>query len=66
MRRRPFLRGWAVLWTALQFALPAAVNLADARLEGESAGGAVTHVEAASGRTYRPVHPAKCALCLRV
>ncbi|MFL5607465.1 MAG: hypothetical protein ACJ8AD_13530 [Gemmatimonadaceae bacterium] len=63
MRRRPFFRGWAVLWAVLQFALPAAVSLGDARLERESAEGPRTHVEAASGNACRPVHAADCALC---
>jgi hypothetical protein len=63
MHRRPFFRGWAVLWAVLQFALPAAVSSGDARLERESAGGAFAHVESASGKACRPVHPGHCALC---
>jgi hypothetical protein len=63
MRRRPFFRGWAVLWAVLQFALPAAVSSSDARLERVSADGAFAHAESTSGKACRPVHPAHCALC---
>ena len=63
MRRRRLFRGWGVLWAVLQFALPAAVTLGDARLERDSGGGALTHVESASGKACRPAHPANCALC---
>ena len=63
MRRCGFFRGWAVVWAVLQFALPAAVTLGDSRLERESGGGPLTHVESASGKACRPAHPANCALC---
>jgi hypothetical protein len=63
MRRHRLFRGWAVLWAVLQFAQPAAVTLGDSRLERESAGGPLTHVESASGKACRPIHPANCALC---
>jgi hypothetical protein len=63
MRRHRLFRSWAVLWAVLQFALPAAVTTGDARLERDGAGGAVAHVESASGKACRPVHPSNCALC---
>ena len=63
MRRNGFFRGWAVLWAVLQFALPAGVTLADARLERESALTPVAHIESTSDATCRPSHPDECALC---
>jgi hypothetical protein len=63
MRRCRVFRGWSVLWAVLQFALPAAVTIGDARLERESTGESITHVESASGKACRPVHPSNCALC---
>jgi hypothetical protein len=62
MRRRWGFRGWAVMWAVLQFALPAAATLADARLERQSVG-AQAHVESRSEATCRPIHPSECALC---
>ena len=62
MRRRWGFRGWAVVWAVLQFALPAAATLADARLERESAT-VQAHVEARTEASCRPVHPAECGLC---
>jgi hypothetical protein len=62
MRRRWGFRGWAIVWAVLQFALPAAATLADARLERDGAD-AQAHVEAQSEASCRPVHPAECALC---
>jgi hypothetical protein len=52
-----------MVWAVLQFALPAAVTIGDARLERDSAGAAIAHVEAAPGVGCRPAHPADCALC---
>jgi hypothetical protein len=63
MRRRQVFRSWAVAWAVLQFALPAAVTVGDARVERDSVGGATAHVESASGKACRPVHRADCALC---
>jgi hypothetical protein len=63
MRRNGFFRGWAVLWAVLQFALPAGVTLADARLEHESTLAPIAHVESTSDSTCRPSHPDECALC---
>jgi hypothetical protein len=62
MRRRWGFRGWAIVWAVLQFALPTAATLADARLERQSAG-AQAHVESRPDASCRPVHPAECALC---
>jgi hypothetical protein len=62
MRRRWGFRGWAIVWAVLQFALPAAASVADARLERESAG-VQAHVESRTEASCRPVHPAECALC---
>jgi hypothetical protein len=50
------------MWAVLQFALPAAATLADARLERQSVG-AQAHVESRSDATCRPIHPSECALC---
>jgi hypothetical protein len=63
MRQGWGFRGWAIVWAVLQFALPAAVTIGDARLERESAGGSRTHVESASSVACRPAHAADCALC---
>lgn len=50
-------------WAVLQFALPAAATLADARLERASASAQGPHIESRSEASCRPVHPAECALC---
>jgi hypothetical protein len=63
MRRNGFFSGWAILWAVLQFALPAAVTLADAELQRESARGPGAHVESTSDASCRPSHPGECALC---
>lgn len=63
MRRRQGLRWWALVWAVLQFALPAAATLADARLERESASAQGPHIESRSEASCRPVHPSECALC---
>jgi hypothetical protein len=63
MRRGRLFRGWAVLWAVLQFALPAAVANGDARLDRESAGLVVAHVESGTSQACGFVHPASCALC---
>lgn len=52
-----------MVWATLQFALPAAATLADARLERESASAQRPHIESRSDASCRPVHPAECALC---
>jgi hypothetical protein len=62
MRRRRGFRGWAIVWAVLQFALPAAVTLADARLERDGVD-AQAHAESQSDASCRSVHPAECALC---
>jgi hypothetical protein len=62
MRRRWGFRGWAMVWAVLQFALPAAATLADARLERQGVG-VEAHAESRSDASCRPVHPAECALC---
>ena len=62
MRRRWGFRGWAMVWAVLQFALPAAATLADARLERQGVG-AESHAESQSDASCRPIHPAECALC---
>jgi hypothetical protein len=63
MRRNGFFRGWAIVWAVLQFALPAGVTLADARLERESALAPGTHIESTSDISCRPSHPDECVLC---
>jgi hypothetical protein len=55
------LRLFALVWAALQFALPASAMLADARLAVASPGRA--HVEEAPGRDCTPVHSPDCAVC---
>lgn len=51
-----------MVWAVLQFALPAAVAGADARLEGETRV-RVAHVESTSASSCRAAHSAECALC---
>ena len=63
MRRRSGFRGWAIVWAVLQFALPAAATLADARLQRDAASAERTHVESRSDAACRPLHPEECALC---
>lgn len=62
MRRNVTWRNLSLFWAVLQFALPGIALVADARLERESAQ-AGAHVESASSKTCRPVHPDECALC---
>lgn len=62
MRRRWGFRGWAIAWAVLQFALPMAATVADARVERQSVG-AQAHAESRSDASCRPVHAAECALC---
>ena len=50
-------------WAVLQFALPAAATIADARLERESVSSQVSHAESRSDASCHPVHSAECALC---
>ena len=57
-----WLRGLAIVWAVLQFALPTAVAYADAAVERESRA-QVAHVEATSATTCRPLHPSDCAYC---
>ena len=63
MRRRWGYRGWAIVWAALQFALPVAATYADAGLERDGGVAQASHVESSSDSSCRPVHPAECALC---
>ena len=56
-------RAFALFWAVLQFALPSAALLADARLERDSQQALGAHVESASTKACRPVHPDACALC---
>ena len=53
----------ALLWAVLQFALPGAALVADARLERASLEGAGSHVESGSSEKCPPVHRDECALC---
>jgi hypothetical protein len=56
-------RVMALLWAALQFALPGASLVADARLERASLDAAGSHVESGSSNDCPPVHRDECALC---
>jgi hypothetical protein len=51
-----------MVWAVLQFALPAAASVADARLQREALG-ARAHAEAGTTATCRPTHNADCGLC---
>lgn len=62
MRRPRAFRIWALVWAVLQFALPAAASLADARLE-QVGSVARAHVESSSSATCHAVHSENCALC---
>jgi hypothetical protein len=55
------LRVFALIWAVLQFALPAAATLADARLAAASPSRG--HVEEAPGRDCTPSHSPHCAVC---
>ncbi|MFL5620688.1 MAG: hypothetical protein ACJ79A_20095 [Gemmatimonadaceae bacterium] len=63
MRRNVTWRAFALLWAVLQFGLPSVALLADTRLERDSQQAPGTHVESASTKACRPVHPDECALC---
>ena len=63
MRRSVTWRLFGVLWAVLQFALPGATLLVDARLERASLDAPGAHVESGSSKTCRPVHPDECTLC---
>lgn len=63
MTRSSVFRSWAILWAVLQFALPAGVTLADARVERESARAPRTHIESGTEASCHPSHPADCAFC---
>ncbi|HKH90883.1 MAG TPA: hypothetical protein VKA54_03715 [Gemmatimonadaceae bacterium] len=63
MRRSVAWRVFAVIWAALQFALPGVAVFADARLERDSRAAPGAHVESGTTQTCSPVHPADCALC---
>jgi hypothetical protein len=54
-------RIFALIWAVLQFALPAAATLADARLAGGPPGRA--HVEEMPGRDCAPSHTPDCFVC---
>lgn len=56
-------RGLALFWAVLQFALPGAALVADARLESRALETAGSHVEAGSSEDCPPVHRDECALC---
>lgn len=62
MRRNVTWRALSLVWAVLQFALPGAAMIADARLERDGAQ-AGAHVESGSSKTCRPGHPDECALC---
>ncbi|MDB4878716.1 MAG: hypothetical protein JWL60_162 [Gemmatimonadetes bacterium] len=62
MRRKPWLRSWAIVWAVLQLALPAAAAYADMLVERDTRA-QVAHVESTSSTTCRPLHAAECAFC---
>jgi hypothetical protein len=63
MNRSAAWRSFATLWAVLQFVLPGAALLADARLERDTVRSPGAHVESTTTSTCRPVHPNECALC---
>ena len=63
VRSRRHFRILALLWGALQFALPAAFALADGASAAHSAAEAVAHVEEHSGKRCQPPHSADCGIC---
>lgn len=63
MVRRRTLRGWAVFWAVLQFALPSAAAYADALLERASMRALGSHVEAHGTKACPTSHSADCAIC---
>ena len=60
---RKRIRTFALIWGALQFALPFAILFADAESAVASAGRVKIHVEPAETKTCAPVHTDQCALC---
>ena len=63
MHRTAAWRSFATLWAILQFVLPGAALLADARLERDTVRSPGAHVESTTTSSCRPVHPDECALC---
>jgi hypothetical protein len=63
MRRSAPWQIFSVVSAVLQFALPGAALVADARLERESMASPSAHVESSSTKACRPIHPDQCALC---
>src|SRR4051794_18608131 len=64
LQRSGIARSVWLFFAALQFALPGAVALADARLQQLArAPGAASHVESPDSKTCVPVHGPDCALC---
>lgn len=62
-RPTPRARILWLLFATLQFSLPGAVALADARLQAKARGNATTHVEAHTTSKCAPAHASDCALC---
>lgn len=61
---RGAVRLFAALVAVLQLALPAAVSVADARLDAQSYTTATrSHVEDQSSTSCPRIHPLECALC---
>ena len=56
-------RAMALVWAVLNFALPGAALVADARLERASLETAGSHVESGTSEDCPPVHRDECALC---
>jgi hypothetical protein len=63
MHRTAAWRAFATLWAILQFVLPGAALLADARLERDTVRSPGSHIESKTTSACRPVHPDECALC---
>jgi hypothetical protein len=61
-RRTPLLRSLALVWAALQLAMPAVSSLADARLAA-AAGEPVAHVESTTTSTCPVIHAPDCGIC---
>jgi hypothetical protein len=63
MHRSGAWRSFATLWAILQFVLPGATLLADARLERDAVRSPGSHIESKTTPECHPVHQDQCALC---
>ena len=56
-------RGLAILWAALQFALPGVLTILDGATALRDREAVVAHMEETSSKTCHPPHSTECGLC---